>query len=426
MNKKILVIGSGGREHAIARAFRDSQKVEKVFVAPGNPGMELDNAKHATPIECVDINIQAFEQLAAFVKENDIALTFVGPEQPLETGIVDYFNQEKLAIVGPTKEAAQLENSKWFAKKVMAEAGVQTAQYHYFTADQITQAKTYCQDLGLPFVIKADGLMAGKGVVIPESMDEAHLTLDQMMLHNQKAVLIEEFLVGTEFSHFSLVNEEHILALGSACDYKRVAANDTGLNTGGMGAFAPVPWVDDALNQQVIDTVVKPVAQQMVAQGTPFTGVLYSGLIMTASGPKVIEFNTRLGDPETQVLLPTLTTDFYEIVTAHLNQQPLQINIASQTLLGIVLAAQGYPGDYVKKIPVAIPSELLPQIVFAGVSGTSDQLYSSGGRILMAVASGHDLEEARTKAYATIEKIETVDTFYRPDIGCHRQLKGED
>lgn len=420
MKHNVLVVGSGGREHAIARAFVKSQRVSKVYVAPGNPGMLIDSQD---PIECIAIEVTAVEKLANFVKEADIAVTFIGPEQPLELGIIDYFNRLNLAVVGPTQVAAQLENSKWFAKKIMAEANVQTAQYQYFANEDYQKALTYCYELGLPFVIKADGLMAGKGVVIPETFVEAESALQQMMLVNQKPVLIEEFLVGKEFSHFSLVNGDHIISLGSACDYKRVLDGDKGANTGGMGAFAPVPWVDETLNQQIIDEIVAPVAKEMMGQGTPFTGILYTGIIQTVNGPKVIEFNTRLGDPETQILLPLFESDFYEIIEAHLHKIPFEIQLKNQTNLGVVLAAEGYPATCKTHIPIHVPQELQQQVFFAGVGGVGNLLHSTGGRILMMTASGTDLKQAREKVYQQLALLRIEETFYRQDIGLHRELK---
>lgn len=420
MGRKVLVVGSGGREHAIARAFSESPLVSKVYVAPGNPGMTLENNRH---IECVPIEVIAIDKLARFVEENDISVTFVGPEQPLELGIVDLFNQQNLAIVGPTQVAAQLENSKWFAKKIMAEANVHTAKYQYFSSEDYPKAVNYCHQLGLPCVIKADGLMAGKGVVIPETMKEAETALQQMMVENHKSVLIEEFLIGKEFSHFSLVNGEHIISLGSACDYKRVLDFDKGANTGGMGAFAPVPWVDQKLDQQIIAEIVSPVAKEMVAQGSPFTGILYTGIILGASGPKVIEFNTRLGDPETQILLPLFETDFYDIIEAHLEKRPFEIQINKQTNLGIVLAAEGYPSLCKTNIPILVPDDLQEHVLFAGVGGEANNLYSTGGRILMMTSSAATLALARDQAYQQLEQLNIENTFYRQDIGLHRDLE---
>ncbi|TLQ49443.1 phosphoribosylamine--glycine ligase [Ruoffia tabacinasalis] len=415
--KDILIIGSGGREHALALAFARSPQVEQVYVAPGNPGMVMTNHN----IECVNIPVTEIERLAEFVEGSAIDLTFVGPEQPLELGIVDYFISLNLPIIGPTKAAARLENSKNFAKDIMSLAEVKTAKHRFFQAGECQEAIEYAEALGLPFVIKADGLMSGKGVVIPETMEEAVSTLELMMDKNNKEVLIEEFLTGTEFSHFSLVNGSHIISLGTACDYKRALDNDLGLNTGGMGSFAPVPWFDEEAEQRVLTEIVHPIANQMIENETPFTGILYTGIIWTSEGPKVIEFNTRLGDPETQVLLTLLENDFYEVAQAHLDQSPIDIRFKKQFNLGVVLAAEGYPSLPKADIPLNIPKSIEENIYFAGVGGSPEmELLSKGGRILMVTSSGDTIEEAREKVYNDMKQFDIQDTFYRTDIGLHR------
>ncbi len=415
--KDILIIGSGGREHALALAFARSPQVEQVYVAPGNPGMVMTNHN----IECVNIPVTEIERLAEFVEGSAIDLTFVGPEQPLELGIVDYFISLNLPIIGPTKAAARLENSKNFAKDIMSLAEVKTAKHRFFQAGECQEAIEYAEALGLPFVIKADGLMSGKGVVIPETMEEAVSTLELMMNKNNKEVLIEEFLTGTEFSHFSLVNGSHIISLGTACDYKRALDNDLGLNTGGMGSFAPVPWFDEEAEQRVLTEIVHPIANQMIENETPFTGILYTGIIWTSEGPKVIEFNTRLGDPETQVLLTLLENDFYEVAQAHLDQSPIDIRFKKQFNLGVVLAAEGYPSLPKADIPLNIPKSIEENIYFAGVGGSPEmELLSKGGRILMVTSSGDTIEQAREMAYNDLKQLDIKDTFYRTDIGLHR------
>lgn len=415
--KKILIIGSGGREHALAVAFARSSQVEKVYVAPGNPGMVLADSA----IECVNISVSDIELLAEFVELSNIDISFVGPELPLELGIVDYFTQRNLAIIGPTQSAARLEGSKNFAKDIMKQANVKTAQHQFFTADEYDNAKDYINSLGLPFVIKADGLMSGKGVVIPQTMEEAEDTLQVMMVNNQKSVLIEEFLEGIEMSHFSLVNGSHVISVGTACDYKRVLNDDLGLNTGGMGAFAPVPWFDDEAEQRVLTDIIQPVANQMIQNKTPFSGVLYTGLIWTKDGPKVIEFNTRFGDPETQILLPLIQNDFYDIADAHIQKKDISIQLKPEFNLGIVLAADGYPTQPKEGIEIELPDNILDHVYFAGVTEDDDsKLLSSGGRILMVTASGDTLKEARKEAYNLMEQIDIADTFYRTDIGLHR------
>lgn len=416
----VLIIGSGGREHALARAFAKSPQVQKVYVAPGNPGMV--NLKEM--IECVDIEVTDFEKLVKFALNESISVTIVGPEHPLELGIVDFFMERDLDIVGPSKIAAKLENSKHFAKEIMEQAGVKTAQYQFFPASEYQAAIDYVNAMTLPLVIKADGLMNGKGVVIPETMEEAHASLELMMHTNGKDVLIEEFLVGSEFSHFSLVNGKHVIPLASACDYKRSHDNDLGINTGGMGSFAPIPWFDKPMEERVLTEIVQAVANQMVENGTPFTGVIYTGAMWTKSGPKVIEFNTRFGDPETQVVLPLIENDFYDVIQAHLNQEDIQVRLKDQYNLGIVLAAKGYPAQPMLNIPINLPENLVDQTYYAGVTlNDNKQLVSNGGRILMVTANGESLEDARDKAYPLIQQLDIQDSFYRNDIGLNREME---
>ncbi|XJS11704.1 phosphoribosylamine--glycine ligase [Aerococcaceae bacterium WGS1372] len=416
----VLIIGFGGREHALARAFAKSTQVQTVYVAPGNPGMVI----HDEQIECVNIQATDFESLVNFVVNESVTVTLVGAEQPLELGIVDYFNEKGLAIVGPSKVAAKLENSKHFAKEIMKQAAVETAQYRFFSASEFQDAIDYVNTLSLPLVIKADGLMDGKGVVIPETMEEAYSCLELMMQTKGKNVLIEEFLVGNEFSHFSLVNGSHIIPIASACDYKRSHDNDLGLNTGGMGAFAPIPWFDESKEERVLKDIVQAVADQMVENGTPFTGIIYTGAMWTESGPKVIEFNTRFGDPETQVVLPLIENDFYDVIQAHLNKEDIEIRLKDQFNLGIVLAAKGYPADPIMNIPIKYTEEWAEQVYYAGVRlDDNDQLVSKGGRILMLTSSGETLQEARENAYSLMHQLKVQNSFYRNDIGLNREME---
>lgn len=419
--QSILIIGSGGREHALARTFAKSPQVDQVYVAPGNPGMVQAGSDNLAPVDTVAIKVNQITELAEFVVNEGIDLTFVGSEEPLELGIVDLFNDKGLAIVGPTQYAAQLESSKHFAKEIMEAAQVATASHQFFPAQAYEEASAYLEEKGMPLVIKADGLMAGKGVVIPANLEEAQTDLKRMMVDGQSSVVVEELLVGPEFSHFSLVNGGHIIQIGTACDYKRVGDNDEGLNTGGMGAFAPVPWYDADLESQVLDQIVRPVAEEMVKQGTPFTGVLYTGLMLTKDGPKVIEFNTRFGDPETQILLPLLENDIMDIMQAHLKQEAIDIQLRDQFNLGVVKAAKGYPGDCEKGMVIDLAEELEADIYYAGVSqNESGQLVTSGGRVLMVTASGKNLEEARSNAYKKLEQVEIHNCFHRSDIGLNR------
>lgn len=415
---KVMIIGAGGREHALARQFEKSTHVSEVIVAPGNAGMQSEK------IRTVPLALDAIDELLEFALTQAIDLTFVGSEDPLALGIVDRFRDADLLIVGPTQQAAQLESSKSFAKDIMIRAGVKTADYQYFEAADAEAAHKFVDKTDHPLVIKADGLMAGKGVWLPETKDEAHVLVAQLLEEKQTDCVIEERLFGTEFSFFSFVNSEHVIPIGSACDYKRVGNNDEGLNTGGMGAFSPVPWVDRSLETQVIDEIIKPIAHEMVANGTPYTGVLYSGLMLTAEGPQVIEFNARFGDPEAQVLLPRIQNDFYEVVMAHLNQEPIAIERSTNTHLGIIMAAEGYPQAYPKGMPIAFDTSLDKASVYlAGVRQQDEQLVSDGGRILMVTATGGELQTAREQAYRSVKQVTIPDSFYRLDIGLHR--KGE-
>lgn len=413
----VLVIGSGGREHALAKAFERSPKVAKVFVAPGNAGMP------SSKIECVNIGITDFPALRQFVADNQIALTFVGPEVPLSEGIVDDFNAHNLPIVGPTKYAAQMESSKAFAKGVMDRAGVPTASYQSFPAKDVEKATAYLETQSMPIVIKQDGLAAGKGVVIAQTLEEAKETVREMMVDLDSPVVIEEFLTGEELSFFSLVNGEHIISIGFARDYKRAYDNDEGLNTGGMGAYSPLMWVDQAIEQEIMDKVLRPLLAQMVKENEPYTGVLYSGLMHTANGIKVIEFNARFGDPETQILLPLIETDFFDLVSAHLAKSDIDVKLSNKTSLGVIVAAEGYPQDYAKGMEITFADDFpMDNVCFAGVAEKDGKLTANGGRILMVTTQQDDLISARKAVYELLEKVNIEKSFYRKDIGFGKDL----
>lgn len=416
---QILIIGSGGREHALAKQYAASDHVSHVWVAPGNPAMIQPERDSSAAIDCVDIGIEDFESLCAFVKENEIQITFVGPEIPLNSGIVDKFRKEGLKIIGPTKQASQLEASKGFAKGIMNRAGVQTAAYQSFDPTQFQEASRYLSEHALPVVLKEDGLAQGKGVIIATTRAEAEQALEKLIIEQESSVIIEEFLTGKEFSYFCLVNEEHIISIGTACDYKRAFDNDEGLNTGGMGAYAPVDWVDENLIDEIHTTIIQPVIQKMIEENTPFTGVLYAGLMQTEKGLYVIEFNTRFGDPETQILLPLLETDFYELTHAHLEKQDISVNHSLDYGLGVVIAANGYPESYQTGMPIKLLDTCpVESICFSGVKREdSKQFVSDGGRILMMTAKGRSLSDCRDSVYKMIEKVSIPDTFYRRDIG---------
>ena len=414
---KLFVVGSGGREHAIAKKLLESPQVEQVFVAPGNDGMTLDG------LDLVDIAISEHSKLIDFAKENDIAWTFIGPDDALAAGIVDDFNAAGLKAFGPTKNAAELEWSKDFAKEIMVKYGVPTAAYATFS--DFEQAKAYIEKQGAPIVVKADGLALGKGVVVAETVDQAVDAVREMLLDNKfgdsgARVVIEEFLDGEEFSLFAFVNGDTFYIMPTAQDHKRAYDGDKGPNTGGMGAYAPVPHLSDALINQSIETIVKPVLKGMIAEGRPYLGILYAGLIVTAEGPKVIEFNARFGDPETQIILPRLTSDLAQNISDILDQKPTEVTWTDQGVtLGVVAASKGYPLDYEKGVvlPEKTEDDIITYYAGAKFDEKSRALLSNGGRVYMLVTTADSVKEAQEKIYAQLKNQETEGLFYRNDIG---------
>ena len=414
---KLFVVGSGGREHAIAKKLLESPQVEQVFVAPGNDGMTLDG------LDLVDIAISEHSKLIDFAKENDIAWTFIGPDDALATGIVDDFNAAGLKAFGPTKNAAELEWSKDFAKEIMVKYGVPTAAYTTFS--DFEQAKAYIEEQGAPIVVKADGLALGKGVVVAKTVDQAVDAAREMLLDNKfgdsgARVVIEEFLDGEEFSLFAFVNGDTFYIMPTAQDHKRAYDGDKGPNTGGMGAYAPVPHLSDALINQSIETIVKPVLKGMIAEGRPYLGILYAGLIVTAEGPKVIEFNARFGDPETQIILPRLTSDLAQNISDILDQKPTQVTWTDQGVtLGVVVASKGYPLDYEKGVvlPEKTEDDIITYYAGAKFDEKGRALLSNGGRVYMLVTTADSVKEAQEKIYAQLKNQETEGLFYRNDIG---------
>ena len=414
---KLFVVGSGGREHAIAKKLLESPQVEQVFVAPGNDGMTLDG------LDLVDIAISEHSKLIDFAKENDIAWTFIGPDDALAAGIVDDFNAAGLKAFGPTKNAAELEWSKDFAKEIMVKYGVPTAAYATFS--DFEQAKAYIEKQGAPIVVKADGLALGKGVVVAETVDQAVDAVREMLLDNKfgdsgARVVIEEFLDGEEFSLFAFVNGDTFYIMPTAQDHKRAYDGDKGPNTGGMGAYAPVPHLSDALINQSIETIVKPVLEGMIAEGRPYLGILYAGLIVTAEGPKVIEFNARFGDPETQIILPRLTSDLAQNISDILDQKPTEVTWTDRGVtLGVVVASKGYPLDYEKGVvlPEKTEDDIITYYAGAKFDEKSRALLSNGGRVYMLVTTADSVKEAQEKIYAQLKNQETEGLFYRNDIG---------
>lgn len=410
---KILIIGSGGREHAIAKKIMDSPQVTEVFCAKGNPGMSRDG------IQVVDIAEDNHAALIDFAKENTIDWTFVGPEIPLLKGIVDDFQQAGLAIFGPNQAAAMIEGSKEFAKKLMVDNQIPTADYAAFTDYQA--ACDYVTDKGAPIVIKADGLAAGKGVTVAMTLKEALQALKEMMTDHRfgesgDKVVVEEFLAGEEFSLMAFVKNEKVYPMVIAQDHKRAYDNDEGPNTGGMGAYSPVPQISEAMVEKAISEILQPAANGMMKNGTPFTGILYAGLIATATGPKVIEFNARFGDPETQVVLPRLTSDLAQIINDLLKDQEPELTWSVQASVGVVLAAEGYPNDYQKGMTLPDFNDQVT-VYYAGVTQGTEQMESSGGRVLVVEAEAGTIQEAQAQVYQALSKVEAAGYFYRSDIG---------
>lgn len=409
--KKVLVIGSGGREHAIAEALSRSPQVGKIYCAPGNPGM-------AEIAECVPVGVTDIDALAGFARDNGIDLTVVGPEAALAAGVADAFRAEGLRIFGPDKSASRIESSKEFAKELMAKYGVPTAGYRVF--DEFESAWEYVRNRPLPAVVKYDGLAAGKGVVVATTYEQAEAALRDMLLDSsfgKGRVVIEDFLEGPEFSFMCLVQGEKVYPLAVAQDHKRAFDGDKGPNTGGMGAYSPVPFITDEIRREALEKILRPVASAMVKEGTPFTGVLYGGLILTAEGPKVIEFNARFGDPETEVVLPRLKSDIYAFFEAVLDGRDFEAEWDPRAALGIVLASEGYPGSYEKGVEIKGLDKAKGNIYHMGTKRDGDRLLTSGGRVLMVVGRGATLEEANKAALADVAEIDCPSLFHRTDIG---------
>ena len=425
---KVLIIGSGGREHALAWRVAQSQQVETVYVAPGNAGTELERDVENVPLASDDI-----EALLDFARLRQIDLTIVGPEAPLVAGVVDRFTAAGLACFGPTAAAAQLEGSKAFAKDFMARHGIPTAAYGNFT--DIDEAIAFIHQHGAPIVVKADGLAAGKGVIIARTVEQAELAVKDMLAGNAfgKAghrVVVEEFLTGEEASFIVMADGEHILPLATSQDHKARDAGDAGPNTGGMGAYSPAPVITDELHRTAMETVIRPTIRGMAEQGMPFTGFLYAGLMVSPEGEtKVLEFNVRFGDPETQPILMRLQSDLAELCLAAVNGElhRLQANWDPRPALGVVMAAGGYPDSYTKGHEIsglANANQTGTQVFHAGTQLRDGKVVTSGGRVLCVCAMGDRVSEAAGAAYAGCAKIDWDGAFFRRDIG-HRAIARE-
>ncbi len=425
---KVLVIGSGGREHA--RAWRAAQAagVERVYVAPGNAGTAGEPG-----LENVAIGVNDFDALAAFAHDQDIGLTIVGPEDPLAGGIVDRFQAEGLPCFGPSAAAAQLEGSKAFAKDFMARHGIPTAAYGNFT--DVDEALAFLREHGAPIVVKADGLAAGKGVIVAQDLATAEAAVRDMLEGNAfgdagHRVVIEEFLEGEEASFIVMADGEHILPLATSQDHKALNEGDTGPNTGGMGAYSPAPVVDDALFDRVMREIIEPTVRGMASDGAPFTGFLYAGLMINARGePRVLEYNVRFGDPETQPIMMRLRSDLVALCLAALDGRLDQCTAEwdPRAALGVVMAAGGYPSGYARGAVIAGLDSPLPEDVHVFHAGTRDedgQVVTSGGRVLCVTALGETVSDAQRRAYEGVDAIHWADAFVRRDIG-HRAVARE-
>src|SRR5690625_4600541 len=412
---KVLVVGRGGREHSVIMHLAKSKQVSHIYAAPGNGGIE----ELAT---CVDIDEMDIQGLIKFAKETEIDLTIVGPENPLNAGIADAFEKENLKIFAPRKNAAILEGSKDFAKQFMDRHAIPTAKYQTFTDAE--QAKAYIESEGAPIVIKADGLAEGKGVTVALTVTEALEAINEMMVEKTfqeagQTIVIEEFLAGREFSLIAFVHENNVFPMIAARDHKRAYNNDEGPNTGGMGSFAPVPDITPEIIDYTTQEVLQKAADSLMEEGRPFKGILYAGIMQTAEGTKVIEFNTRFGDPETQVVLPLLENDLAQVIVDVMANKDPHVKWKDEACVGVVLASKGYPGQYQKGV-------LLPEkeaekdtyVVQAGTKRTEAGLVSNGGRVLLVGATGETMDQAAEKAYDHLTIYdETDDFYYRTDIG---------
>ena len=412
---KILIIGSGGREHAIGWKLAQSPHVSKVFVAPGNAGME-DVATR------VSINPMDFSALSAFAKTEGIALTIPGPEAVLAAGIVDHFQKEGLAIFGPTQSAAIIEGSKSFAKNLMEKYDIPTSRHKSFT--DYKSAIDYLLTQSGPYVLKADGLAEGKGVIITDSIVEAQQALKDMLQNARfgeagKTVVIEEFIPGEEFSYMAFVKGEKVYPMVIAQDHKRAHDGDKGPNTGGMGAYSPVPQISQLMLDIARHDILEKTAKAMVQEGRPFTGILYAGLISTPTGPKVIEFNARFGDPETEVVLPLLESDLYSVISDILADKTPELAWSQDHIIGVVMASKGYPGKYETGFPIHGLGNLSPGTLafHCATSRKENQITTNGGRVLFIVRKAQSPEAAREAVYREIDKINCKNLFYRKDIG---------
>ena len=410
-SKKVLVVGSGGREHAIVKSLKKSPKVEKIYCAPGNAGISKD-------AECVNIKVDDIEGLVNFAQRHDIDLTVVGPEAALVAGLSDAMQKCGLKVFGPTKGAAQIESSKEFAKRIMMKYHVPTAKYETFS--DFDKALEYVKKGSFPTVIKYDGLAAGKGVVVATNLEEAENALKDMLQNHvfgSDKVIIEDFLEGPEFSFMCFVSGEKVYPLELAQDHKRAFDGDKGPNTGGMGAYSPVPFISPEMHDKALKEIMIPTAKALVKEGFPFCGVLYGGLILTKEGPKVIEFNARFGDPETEVVLPRLESDIYDFFIAAIEGKDFIPQWSHDAVIGVVLASKGYPGAYEKGAEIKGLDNVQGEVLHMCTIEKEGKFHVNGGRVLMVTAHDEDLPAANLNVRKEISMIECPSLFHRTDIG---------
>lgn len=405
----ILVIGSGGREHALCYGLKKSPQLKDLYCLPGNTGI-------AGVAECVGIKQNDFPAIAEFCKAKDISLVVVGPEAPLVEGITDYLEAKNIKVFGPRKNAARLEASKDFTKSICKKYNIPTALYESFS--NADEARGYIKKHGAPIVVKADGLAAGKGVVVAMTEDEAIEAVEEMLVSKRfgeasQKIVIEEFLEGQEVSFFAICDGERAIPFGTACDHKRVGDDDTGPNTGGMGTYSPANNFDDELAKKVMREIIEPTIAAMKKEAAPFKGFLFAGLILTKQGPKLLEYNVRMGDPETQSIIPRIENDLVDVLLGRALPE-----FSDQSAVTVVMAASGYPGDYVKNTEIKNLDKITEAIVFhAGTTISDGKILATGGRVLGITALGADIGEARNKAYKEIAKINWPQGFCRKDIG---------